>query len=95
MRHHQQTAALFTEEGTTLSFRNHNLSLTVQVVSLIKLSDTDKTDTFLYILGTNMWVTLKSLRIYDQNELLVMFYINTNKSANDGNVTHVHAQPRT
>lgn len=90
MRHHQQTAALFTEEGTTLSLRNHNLSLTVQVVTLIKLSDT-----FLYILGTNMWVTLKSLRIYDQNELLVMFYINTNKSANDGNVTHVHAQPRT
>lgn len=42
-----------------------------------------------------MWVTLKSLRIYDQNELLVMFYTNTNKSANDGNVTHVHAQPRT
>lgn len=42
-----------------------------------------------------MWVTLKSLSIYDQNELLVMFYINTNKSANDGNVTHVHAQPRT
>lgn len=40
VRRHQQTAALFTEEGTTLSFRNHNLSLTVQVVSLIKLSDT-------------------------------------------------------
>lgn len=38
VRHHQQTVALFTEEGTTLSFRNHNLSFTVQVVSLIKLS---------------------------------------------------------